>query len=205
MEEVIDFEEFIKQLENAAPTAWAIYDEKTGMITEVISTFIEPADKNKLEVDPDIAELLSLGKKQILAYRVDITTTPHTIVDNNEFDEKRTLTKIDDVVHRVVEKKWSEEKNPEIKITYSKSKKTLTVELSKKFNFTNKKRVHWTGETEMILLLTAYNDPNYILEMLSLRVGDIISEKKVFKNVEMPEQFSVFTRRIFNNYVLEIK
>jgi hypothetical protein len=205
MEKIIDFEEFIKQMENVAPTAWAIYDERSGIITEVVSTFIEPANKNKLEVDSDIAELLSTGKKQTVAYRVDITTTPPTLVDNNEFDEKRTLTKIDDVVHRVIEKQWSKEKNPEIKITYTRSKKTLSVELSKKFNFTNKKRVHWTGETEMILLLTAYNDPNYILEMLSLRVGDVIGEKKIFKNIEMPEQFSVFTRRIFNNYVLEIK
>ena len=60
----------------------------------------------------------------------------------------------------------------------------------------------WDGETEMIFLVTAYNDPNVLLHMLSIRAGDITENTKLFE-LDLPTRFSVYTRRIFDKYLFE--
>ena len=54
----------------------------------------------------------------------------------------------------------------------------------------------------MKLLITDYNDPNVLYTMITLTVADLVEQKKIFENIELPERFSIYTRRIFKNYVL---
>ena len=54
----------------------------------------------------------------------------------------------------------------------------------------------------MSFLITDYNDPNILYKMVSLTVSDLVEKKKIFKDIELPDRFSVYTRRIFKNYVL---
>jgi hypothetical protein len=51
-------------------------------------------------------------------------------------------------------------------------------------------------------LITEYNDPNALIEMISIRAGDITENAKSF-NVVLPKKFSIYTRRIFDKYVFE--
>jgi hypothetical protein len=66
------------------------------------------------------------------------------------------------------------------------------------------KNIIWDGDTEMIFLVTDYNDPNVLMQMISIRVGDITENTKSF-NIELPNKFSVYTRRIFDKYIFETK
>ena len=67
-----------------------------------------------------------------------------------------------------------------------------------------KRAVKWDGDTEIHFLMTDYNDPNVLYKMLSFKISDLIGNSKIYKNFELPLNFSIYTRRVFKNYVLEI-
>ena len=68
-----------------------------------------------------------------------------------------------------------------------------------------KKNITWSGDTEMRFLLTDYNDPNCIYDTISLKISDLLEKSKKFTNLSLPPKFSVYTRRIFKNYLIDIK
>jgi hypothetical protein len=77
-----------------------------------------------------------------------------------------------------------------------------TKKVPKKYHPISKRKVIWSGETAMSFLITDYNDPNILYKMVSLTVSDLVEKKKIFQDIELPDRFSIYTRRIFKNYVL---
>jgi hypothetical protein len=75
----------------------------------------------------------------------------------------------------------------------------------KNFNQFKKRKIFWDGETKMDFLLTDYNDPNILFKMISITLSDIIEKSKTINDIEVPENFSLYTRRIFKNYLIDIK
>jgi hypothetical protein len=80
-----------------------------------------------------------------------------------------------------------------------------TYKLDKQFQPIVQRKIYWDGETVMNFLITDYNDPNILHKMISLKISDLIAASKTFRSLDLPETFSVYTRRIFKNYVIEIK
>ena len=207
MEEMIELDEFIKNIEIPELTYSATYDPKTGAVISVGPTYAFVDEPNKISLDQETAEQIIEGKIRVTSCFVDITG------GNLEIAEVQSVYKIDDVLHRIIEKKWSDITKPEIYLSYNKNKKTLTVELTeefygtkkvpKKYHPISKRKVIWNGETVMNFLITDYNDPNVLYKMISLTVSDLVGKKKIFKDIELPDRFSIYTRRIFKNYVLE--
>jgi hypothetical protein len=107
------------------------------------------------------------------------------------------LIKIDDVLHRIIDKKWSSIDDPDITVAYTGSG-VLTFSMNSRYA----NNIIWDGDTVMIFLITEYNDPNALIEMISIRAGDITESAKSF-NVVLPKKFSIYTRRIFDKYVFE--
>lgn len=202
MEELMDFDQWILQQQEIEIKYWAVYDPNTG---NVIGIYPSPAGEqfeHRIEVDREVAENIQSGITSIQNCFVDITSA------TLEIAEVKSLTKIDDVLHRVTESRWSEIVEPDIFISYKGT--NLTVEMTEKFHGTRKvgidvkpRKVHWSGNTEILLLVTDYNDPNVLYHMLSLTIDELIDNKKVFE-ITVPGKFSVYTRRIFKNYVLEV-
>jgi hypothetical protein len=56
----------------------------------------------------------------------------------------------------------------------------------------------------MNFFITDYNDPNVLFEIVSVRIKDLVGKSKIFKNIEY-KKFSVYTRRLFKNYVIVYK
>ena len=206
MEEVIEFEEFVKTLHIPELTYSATYNPKTGAVVSVGPTYAFTDTQDKISLDKETAEQIIEGTIKINSCFVDITGS------KLEIAEIQSVYKIDDVLHRIIESRWSDITKPEIYISYDKNKKTLTVELTeeyygtkkvlKKYHPISKRKVIWSGETEMNFLITDYNDPNILYKMVSLTVSDLVEKKKIFKDIELPDRFSIYTRRIFKNYVL---
>jgi hypothetical protein len=63
------------------------------------------------------------------------------------------------------------------------------------------RRIVWDGDTEMNFFITDYNDPNVLYEIVSVKIKDLIGKSKTFKNIDC-KQFSVYTRRLFKNYIM---
>lgn len=209
MEEIIDIEEYINKITQTLSelTYSATFDPKTGAVISVGPTHFFANEEHKIPLDKETAEQIIEGKIKVTSCFVDITD------GKLEIAEIQSVYKIDDVLHRIIEKKWSDITKPEIFLSYNRTKKTLTVELTeeffgtkkvpKKYHPISKRKVIWSGETAMSFLITDYNDPNILYKMVSLTVSDLVGKKKIFKDIELPERFSVYTRRIFKNYVLD--
>lgn len=208
MEEIIDIDDYIIKLSQTLSelTYSATFNPKTGAVISVGPSHIFINEENKILLDKETAEQIIEGTIKVNSCFVDITG------GKLEIAEIQSVYKIDDVLHRIIEKKWSEITKPEIFLSYNKTKKTLTVELTeeyfgtkkvpKKYHPISKRKVIWSGDTAMSFLITDYNDPNILYKMVSLTVSDLVEKKKVFQDIELPDRFSIYTRRIFKNYVL---
>ena len=206
MEEIIEFEDFVKNIQLPELTYSATFNPTTGAVVSVGPSHAFVNEQNTISLDKETAEQIIDGTIKVNSCFVDITG------GKLEIAEIQSVYKIDDVLHRIIEKKWSAITKPEIYISYDRIKKTLTIELTeeyfgtkkvpKKYHPISKRKVIWSGETEMSFLITDYNDPNILYKMVSLTVSDLVEKKKIFKDIALPDRFSVYTRRIFKNYVL---
>jgi hypothetical protein len=206
MEEIVEFEDFIKNIQLPELTYSATFNPTTGAVISVGPSHAFVNEQHKISLDKETAEQIIEGTIKINSCFIDITD------GKLEIAEIQSVYKIDDVLHRIIEKKWADIIRPEIYVSYNKVKKILTVELTeeyfgtkkvpKKYHPISKRKVIWSGETAMNFLITDYNDPNILYKMVSLTVSDLVEKKKTFQDIDLPDRFSVYTRRIFKNYVL---
>jgi hypothetical protein len=197
-----DFEEWAATLTPVETTYYAIFDT-SGKVTAIYPDHAAAEIENKIPVSRDIVESVIEGKTTVHSYKIDLTSA------NLEFIEIQTLTKIDDVLHRIIDNQWTDVIDNDVFLTYDNTAKCLTIELAKKYNGTREvtgiqsKKVHWSGSTEMLFLLTNYNDPNYLIRSISVTLDQLVDQKKIITDLELPNKFSVYTRRLFKNYIIE--
>lgn len=206
MEEVIDFDEWFNSRKDVELIYWAVYDVETGSIRGIYPNNSADEFPNKIQIDTELALSIQEGTTLLTSCFVDLTA------DVLEISQIKSLTTIDDILHRIVEIDWTDEKNIDIFIDYHQTEKRLSVSMSSKFQGTRvtsdteiSRKIHWHTDTEMLLLITDYNDPNTVYYMLSLTIADIINQNKIFENILLDKKFSIYTRRLFKNYVMELK
>lgn len=194
-QELIDFDDWLIAQQSRTISYCAVYNEE-GQVTGIGPCGAYENVPNKVPIDEEFANLVFEGRETLLSFKVDLVTKQ--LIKLSKF-VTHSLTRIDDVLHRVIDKKWSSFDNPDVTITYDSASEELIFSINSKY-----KRLIWEGDTEMIFLITDYNDPNVLFEMISIRVGDITDTDKIFK-ISLPENFSVYTRRIFDQYVFKTK
>lgn len=205
MEEVIDFDEWLASRKEVELVYWAVYDTDTGIVKGIYPGSSADSFENKIAIDTELALSIQEGTTQLSSCFVDLTA------DVLEISQVKNLTTIDDILHRVVEASWSKETNNDIFIDYYQHEGKLEVSMSAKFQGTRKtestagRKIHWNTSTEMLILITDYNDPNVVYYMLSLTIAELINQNKVFENINLNSRFSIYTRRLFKNYVMDIK
>ena len=205
METVIDFDQWYMDFKPVPVEYVAVYDPQTGAVLSVGPSHAFENEKHKIPVDREIAESIINAEIKISSCIVDINS--NTI----EIAEIKNVYKIDDVLHRIVSTEYSDIKKPDICLTYDSKKKTLKIELSKEFEGTykpkipfKKRKVIWDGDTKMNFFVTDYNDPNVLFEIICVKINELVGKSKIIKNFEH-KNFSVYTRRLFKNYVIENK
>lgn len=193
-QELMDFDEWIKQPVNQTIDYYATFKED-GSLTGVYPSHAATGIQNKIQIDEEVANAIIGGAENLFSYKVDVPT--RKLLKINKFST-HNLIKIDDVLHRIIDKKWSNIEDPDVIVSYNETDSVITFSMSERYT-TN---VIWDGATEMIFLITNYNDPNALIEMISVRAGDITENTKSF-NLDLPKKFSVYTRRIFDKYIFE--
>jgi len=208
MEELMDFDEWLRNYKPADPEYVAVFDPHTGSVISVgpVHAFVD--EKNKIPVDRETAESIIEGKIKIGSCVIDLSANTLQIA------EIKNIFKIDDVLHRVVSKEYADFDKPDLFITHNSKKKNLKIELSEEYGGTKKlakkfqpvtaKRIIWDGQTEMDFLITDYNDPNVLYEMISVKINDLVGKSKIVEDIDHIS-FSVYTRRLFKNCVIEYK
>jgi hypothetical protein len=196
--EEINFEEWVKSLDIREALYFAVYDEHGNIIT-VAPTFDAASivEENKLQIDKELARNIINGTENIFYYKINLIKKE--IYKINELVELQGLKKIDNVLHRIIEDKWSTVDKPDLSILCKTNDNNIEFTLSEKFN-----GVFWEGETEMLFLITDYNDPNILWSTIAIRAGDITGQSKIINNINFPVKFSIYTRRVFESYTVTI-
>ena len=82
-------------------------------------------------------------------------------------------------------------------IEYSREDALLTFKINPLL-----KTIEWQGDQDMVFLITEYNDPNVLREMINFNVNELVKYPQRF-TLALPEKFSIYTRRIFDKYTYE--
>lgn len=197
MEGLIDFNTWFDNFKEQDTVYMAVFDNQTGQVISVGPSHAFENELHKLIIDSETAELIIEGTIKISSCVVDM--------QNNvmEIAEVKNVFKIDDVLHRIISKEYSDVENPDISLTYNRETKALTFQLSEVYNGTRK--ILWDGETVMNFLITDYNDPNMLYNMISVKISDLLDQSFVVDNLEVPARFSIYTRRLFKHYVVNFE
>jgi hypothetical protein len=205
MEEIIDFDKWIAEYTPPQITYVAVYDPVTGAVTSVGPSHAFENEKYKLVIDFETAESIINSEIKIHHCLVDINSK------TLEIAEIKSVFKIDDVLHRIISKEFFTEEKIDVYLTHNLQYASLSIQLSEEFGGTKeantavkKRGIVWDGDTEMRFLITDYNDPNLIFKMFSVKISDLIGKTKIIDNINYGK-FSVYTRRLFKNYVIEYK
>jgi hypothetical protein len=196
MEEKLDlapFDEWIKTIEVPEETYFFEFDND-GNVLALHPGFAAENIKNKVQVDLDTALGIYERGETLRHYKVEITSGRILKVNLASITG---LNKIDDVLHRVIDKRWSNITKPDISIEYDRAESLLTFKINPLL-----KTIEWQGDQDMVFLITAYNDPNVLQEMISFNVNELVKYPHKFK-LDLPKKFSIYTRRIFDKYTYE--
>jgi len=185
----------------------AKFDPANGQILAVGPSVAFQNEKFKLPIDEDIALQIIQGTMLLSSCKVNI------IENQVEISEERSLFKIDDVLHRIIDRQFFDLDRIDISITFNQQLKEFTFSLAEdlggilknpKLSDDKKRKVMWGGDTLMNFYITDYNDPNVLYFRLEFTVADLEKKDLTLKSLtELPKEFSVYTRRLFKNYVLE--
>jgi len=195
MEEIIEFDTFIKNYVPPTPRYEAIYNDD-GIVISICPKGISDHVKNKIDIDLEIVEQIHSGNLQLNNCFVDLNS------GSIEITRQEYLKKIDDLFHRIPEKKFvGKQILPDVEITYSKKAGTLTFSMSENIK---SKKIRWAGDTILNFYVTNYNDPHVILQKINLTIDELYKSDAVIQ-IDVEERFSIFTIRLLKNYVLNIK
>jgi hypothetical protein len=196
MEEKLDlapFDEWIKTLEVPKETYFFEFDLDGNIIALHPGPSVNHI-KNKIQVDLDVALGIYERGETLRHYKVDVISGRVIKVNLSAITG---LNKIDDVLHRVVDKRWTNITKPDIAIEYNRADALLTFKINPLL-----KTIEWQGDQDMVFLITEYNDPNVLQEMISFNVNELVKYPQRF-TLALPEKFSIYTRRIFDKYTYE--
>lgn len=190
----VDIFQWLSKIQVPEVENFVTFDPKSGKILGLYPDHSLPKVKNFIKVDKEIAEYISSGQKSLMSYVVDTSAENPTLV------EIQTLVTIDDVLHRIIDKK-SSKIIPDLIVKYDKESKKLMFFLDEKYKTKN---IFYDGDTELVFYITEYNDPHKLIKKIKFALEDLFDGKiKIFNDVDVPYKFNIFTRRIFKNYVLE--
>jgi len=204
--EEVDIEQWLALYSQQEVRYAAAYNPETGELTKIANAETLITELYTVDIDLELAEKLIEGKLPVHKCYIDFDTM--TV----EIAETKTVNKINDVLHRVIELEHSLAKKNDVHITYSQIDNIFSIELTDINQFveisngeTVKKRIPWDPSTILSFYLTDYNDPNVIYQTVKITLADLMVATQTIPFIDLPDRFSVYTKRLFKHYVLEIK
>jgi hypothetical protein len=205
MEKVEDFDWNFSKIELPKTEFYASFDPDSGSILSVGPSCAFEGITNIILIDEETALSIIEGRIPISSCMMNISS------GEMEFVETKTTFKIDDVLHRIPNIEYTDFERFDLYIIHNTEDGTLIFELAEDLSGTRKnpvsskkRKINWSGETKMYFFLTDYNDPNVLYQIIELQISDLSANKKTIKlDFELPNRFSIYTRRIFENCVIE--
>jgi hypothetical protein len=194
MEEIENFDEWLKNLVIPEIEYYAIFDIYTGSVTGIYPSHSAQFIENKILIDQDLAENIFNGLIPLHICFVE------EINGNLELIQTQVIKKIDDILHRVIDKEYADFNDPDLVIQFDNLNKKIIFLLDDKIK---SKKIKWNGNTEVKFILSEYNDPYKFFQVISFKLEELYNNKLEFMYTGTCNNFSIFTSRIFKKNVLE--
>jgi hypothetical protein len=192
MEEIENFDDWVNTVASAPIEYYAIYNSETGEVTGIYPGHAANNKQNKVLITQDFAEDVFAG----------IVSLHSCFVDDNEGElqvvQTQSVKKIDDILHRVISQEFTENKEADLYIHYYSTDNILMLSLDEKIK---NKKIKFNNDTELKFFITEYNDPYKIIQLVSTTLNNLYKESQKFYYTGTTKKFSVFTSRIFKNYI----
>jgi len=196
MEEVIDFDTWIKNYVPQEIEFYAIYDPESYQVVGIYPEVAAIEKTHKIKIDKELAEDIQNGIIKMNSCFVDVEAQELQII------EQTGIRKIDDIIHRIVEDRFSNISKPDIIVTYNQTTQDITFKMSKTLR---SRSIKWPEGTIMQFLITSYNDPHIVFQTLTINLEELHRQDQTINYTGTSSRFSIYTRRLFKNYIFEIK
>jgi hypothetical protein len=197
MIETLDFDGWLKTYKPEDTVYYAIYDPETFRVTGVYPRGPAEEKKHKIKIETVVAEEIVNGKLNLSLLSVDVENED-LIISEKEFyiSTETNFYKIK-----------------------SNSRDLVSVSLSVKY-VSEEKKIYFTASNNLLrqkdkyseytapclFYITDQNDPNILYETIELSLSELFLKRELEFSLDIgKEKFSVYTKRIFNNYYFVIK
>ena len=194
MEEIIDFDNWLQQYIAPQVEYWAIFEPTTGEVIGIYPDLSAGEKQHKIKIDRDLAEDIHNGIVQMNCCFVDMNSQTVEIVTRPSF------VKIDDILHRVIDKKYALDQKNDIVIQYNELENKIIFVMHSAIKIS---QFPWVENVEIRFFITAYNDPHDLYQIIVFQLKDLSQNSKEFIYTGPHNRFSIFTKRILKNYVYE--
>jgi hypothetical protein len=200
MEQIID-DDNINEIIFAKTKFFASFDPDTG---ELLCVGPEHALENvssKIEIDEDVAEMIVIGKVFMQSCSVNLIT--HKL----ETSLTKKQTTINDTLFKIPLKKNVDIEKNDLSLFYYKKSKTLKVCLNTHYQKSSLAAKYNLLDplSNLNLIISDNSDPNCIHAVIKIPFVELLKKNKVIKNIEMSEKNSMYIKKIFTDYAMEIK
>jgi hypothetical protein len=192
MEEITDFDKWLQTLIVEPVEYYAIYNPQTAEVNGVYPKNSARDIEHKVLIDLDLAESIFEGKVSLRSCFVD------EIDDVLQVVQTRSVRTIDDILHRVVSKEFATFDEADLCITFNFESNTITLSLNEKLK---RKKIRWDTSALLKFLITGYNDPHKVMQVITTTLDDLYENDQTYQYTGSDKNFSVFTSRIFKNYI----
>jgi len=204
MEEELEYDFSFPIIEPKIVNYVAVFNQETGAVISIGPEESFLNIDNKIYVEKEFVDDIVNCKINIHNCFVDFYDL------KLEIKEVKSLFKIDDVLHRIPESKFVDFQDADIYVTYNEKNNKLVFELTERFYGTRptthhakKQKMVWSGDTNMDFFITEYNDPHKLIQSVQITLSDL-TEKSHELDLQLPKKFSIFTRRLFKKYIMEV-
>jgi hypothetical protein len=194
MEEITDFDKWLQTVVIEPVVYYAIYDLHTGAVIGVYPHHAATNIENKILIDTELAESIFSGNISLSSCFVDEVDDTLSIV------QTQIVKKIDDILHRISDQQFVPNKNADLYVTFNSESDSISISLSTN---TKNKKIKWAGETQLKFFITEYNDPHKVIQIVTTTLNDLYTNDQTYRYIGSDKNFSVFTSRIFKNYIFE--
>ena len=194
MEEITDFDKWLQTIVVEPIEYYAIYNPQTAKIIGIYPKNSAKEIKHKVLIDLDLAESIFEGKVSLNSCFVDEVDNELQVV------QTQSIRTIDDILHRVVSKEFATFDEADLCITFNFESNTITLSLNEKLK---RKKIRWDNHALLRFIVTEYNDPHKVIQVITTTLENLYITDQTFEYIGTDKNFSVFTSRIFKNYIFE--
>jgi hypothetical protein len=194
MEEITDFDKWLQTFISEPIEYYAIYNPQTAEVIGIYPKNSARDIEHKVLIDLDLAELILEGKVSLRSCFVDEIDNVLQVV------QTRSVRTIDDILHRIVSKEFATFDEPDLCVTFNSESNIITLSLVEKLK---RKKIRWDNSASLKFLITEYNDPHRVIQVITTPLEDLYITDQTFQYIGIDKTFSVFTSRIFKNYIFE--